>query len=1112
MQSILVRLAVPAVAVMALAAGCQGGDDVAADDSADSVEVVRAVNTVDNFFSDANGWTLPSAYTTIRYQNVGYDLKSDVCGRKSDGVYCALDVRGAFVDATRWSNVFTDLNGWTFPQYYTTIQFPDLDGDRQADICGRGPNQQSSPAPGVFCAFSNGSSGFVNTTLWNSDFSDVNGWGNAQYYRTIRFPDLNGNGRADICGRGGAGVLCGLNNGSSFAAPTNWSGHFSDAAGWTQEKYYSTIAFPDLDGDGDADVCGRGPSGGNVRIWCGLSNGSTGFSTPTSWNSTFGTTSWDDVQYYSTIQFADVNGDGKDDMCGRGPGGGTGSTIGIWCALSTGTTFSAATLWTTTIGSSAWNTEKYYGTIRLGKGYVCGRGGAGIHCAFSNDSSFKYMILDSASESDALGWTDPKYYKTISVTPDFRIVARGPQGIRAGPASHDNVSIRTPAEADARRAALIEHIWGQPNINTNEGVDTVENLSINNVDGLLLPTGTSVRRFRFDMPTQTGGVIDGVADHYFPPNATRLVVLNPGHSCSYTQLYGQAAHLIAELLREGYGVLATFMPNKSPGACGGDDTHEELFLTANLPENGRHPYLYFLDPVRRSLNQAIFERQYSRVDMAGLSGGGWTTTMYAALDTRIKISVPIAGSEPFYMRPWQDTEQNNDVAKNNDFFGFPSPNGMVVTGYKDLYVLGGYGPGRRQIQVLNRQDNCCFNPNTFTGEGPVSWEQSLRSHELEIRRALSNMGPGSGSYRLEINEGIDSDVVAQTPGQPHGHEFSNATRTNVILGELNASYSPVGTSTASTSAYARRTNGNLWRNTSGTSWEDSGLAMVGTPAVLSGAISGTSVEIFYRNPSNSLTHARRDLAGWQLLTDVSGVIKSDPVAVSWGTGRVDIVTINSSHQLRHNWRSTSGTWSSEQIGTGTGFSLLATGQPALTTWGANRLDVFYRRIDATLGHAFTNSGSGTWTIETVPLGTPGGVFKNFPTATTTTNVLQVYVVGRDDLLYQVTQSSGGQWFTIDLSNSTQTHNVKVLGSPSAFRAAGGGTQTVHARMAQNLVMFQAVPGNPWTFTNFGTASTPLTTSPFGNSVGALIVDVGQNVWRRPTTGGAWFSHEGNVDR
>jgi hypothetical protein len=72
-----------------------------------------------------------------------------------------------------------------------------------------------------------------------SAFSDANGWSAAQYYSTIDFPDVNGDAFADVCGRGSAGVWCAISNGTSFGTATQWTGNFDDALGWNGAQYYS---------------------------------------------------------------------------------------------------------------------------------------------------------------------------------------------------------------------------------------------------------------------------------------------------------------------------------------------------------------------------------------------------------------------------------------------------------------------------------------------------------------------------------------------------------------------------------------------------------------------------------------------------------------------------------------------------------------------------------------------------------------------------------------------------------------------------------------------------------------------------------------------------------
>src|ERR1044071_3894422 len=57
--------------------------------------------------------------------------------------------------------------------------------------------------------------------------------------------DLNGDGKADVCGRGAGGIHCARSVTSAFGTTTIWQSHFSDAAGWNSSPaYYSTIRFP----------------------------------------------------------------------------------------------------------------------------------------------------------------------------------------------------------------------------------------------------------------------------------------------------------------------------------------------------------------------------------------------------------------------------------------------------------------------------------------------------------------------------------------------------------------------------------------------------------------------------------------------------------------------------------------------------------------------------------------------------------------------------------------------------------------------------------------------------------------------------------------------------
>jgi hypothetical protein len=359
-------------------------------------------------FTDAGGWNAgPQFYSTIRLPDLNGDGRADICGRGIAGIYCALNTGTAFGATALWSSEFTDASGWSAgPQFYSTIRFPDVNGDGRADVCGRA-------AAGIHCALSSGS-GFAATTRWSSDFTDAAGWAaGPQFYSTIRFPDLNGDGRADVCGRGSAGISCAVSSGTAFGAIGLWSSEFTDAGGWSAgPQYYSTIRFPDVNGDGRADVCGRAIAG----IHCGISSGG-GFAATTRWSSAFTDAGgWNaGPQFYSTIRFPDLNGDDRADVCGRG-------SAGISCGVSSGAAFGGAALWSSEFTDAAgWSAgPQFYSTLRFpdvngdGRADVCGRGSAGISCGVSSGAAFGGAALWSSEYTDAAGWAfGPQYYSTI---------------------------------------------------------------------------------------------------------------------------------------------------------------------------------------------------------------------------------------------------------------------------------------------------------------------------------------------------------------------------------------------------------------------------------------------------------------------------------------------------------------------------------------------------------------------------------------------------------------------------------------------------------------------------------------------------------------------------
>ncbi len=84
-----------------------------------------------------------------------------------------------------------------------------------------------------------------------------------------------------------------------------------------------------------------------------------------------------------------------------------------------------------------------------------------------------------------------------------------------------------------------------------------------------------------------------------------------------------------------------------------------------------------------------------------ISGGGWTTSLAAALDSRIMKSVTVAGSVPQYIA--YDSCGNSVEQGDWEVQSLRS-----VVDALDLNIMSGIGAYRKQLQVFNQFDNCCY--------------------------------------------------------------------------------------------------------------------------------------------------------------------------------------------------------------------------------------------------------------------------------------------------------------------------------------------------------------------------------------------------------------------
>ncbi len=283
--------------------------------------VFQATSRWDLSFGGTRGGAAERAQT-IQLADVDGDRRADLCGLGKDGVVCAL--------ATT-PRAFATPRAWSAGQDSAArLLFGDVDGDGKADVCVRASNGHAAcetrPSTGATFA--------APRVLWLAGMTarprtraQADGIPR-RAARRIALADVDGDRRADACGRGPDGIHCALSRRTSFAPAERWSSGTDfadgDAIGWGKsDAYGATIRFGDLNGDGRADVCGRGPDG----VVCALSSG-RGFTKATLWLRAGMTDGdgWLDDPARRSLELADINGDGRADLCAD-------SRAGLLCGL-----------------------------------------------------------------------------------------------------------------------------------------------------------------------------------------------------------------------------------------------------------------------------------------------------------------------------------------------------------------------------------------------------------------------------------------------------------------------------------------------------------------------------------------------------------------------------------------------------------------------------------------------------------------------------------------------------------------------------------------------------------------------------------------------------------
>ena len=237
--------------------------------------------------------------------------------------------------------------------------------------------------------------------------------------------------------------------------------------------------------------------------------------------------------------------------------------------------------------------------------------------------------------------------------------------------------------------------------------------------------------------------VNSIVYLFLPKNSNNeLVIYHQGHAGDF--IFGKDS--IELLINEGYSVLALSMPllgmNNQPTIDLNDfgklkfTTHKHLNF---LESSNFSPIKFFVEPIGVSLNYLDNNFDFNSYHMLGMSGGGWTTVLFSAIDDRVSESYSVAGSFPMFMR--SDSKNIGDYEQ-------IIPELYTIANYLELYVLSSFGSERKLILVYNEFDPCCFSGNTYE---KFPFKDVIENKITKI---------GSGQFNVIIDKGQNKHIIS----------------------------------------------------------------------------------------------------------------------------------------------------------------------------------------------------------------------------------------------------------------------------------------------------------------------------------------------------------------
>lgn len=345
--------------------------------------------------------------------------------------------------------------------------------------------------------------------------------------------------------------------------------------------------------------------------------------------------------------------------------------------------------------------------------------------------------------------------------------------------------VRTLADVDKARRALIAYIWPS-------GLPTDK-----------LPAATTVYSGSGDLPKDLKGLntaniasVEKLSTevefgwHSYaylitpkkPLADGRMMIVHQGHQGDLIDGIGET---IDKLVAKGVYVTAMQLPligwNRTDlnftfpdgsaykaVSCGWSTSHVKTWpvVGPQMIAFKKGSYLRFhIEPVVTNINYFVVKHPDCKViGLTGLSGGGWTSTVAPAIDKRINVAIPVAGSAPGYVVTAYGNGKGYDQAVDPE----QQDKGMrAIADYIDMYTMASVGEGRREIYVNNQ-----FDPEVAPGVHTPQWGPVVARTAEGINKAAGFKADGFSTFtdtthkQHKISANVQDNVIvpAMTDG------------------------------------------------------------------------------------------------------------------------------------------------------------------------------------------------------------------------------------------------------------------------------------------------------------------------------------------------------------